>query len=189
MTLYWPIAALVAISTGLLALSAIGDPGRALLRYDAELVSAGEIWRLLSAHVVHLGLAHTLLNVAGLVLIGLLFAAVMTPSYWLLATVCSALSVSLGLYWFNPTVIWYVGFSGVLHGLFVAGATAMSQHEKVLAIGLLVGLAAKLGFEQWVGPMPGSEHTAGGRVIVDAHLYGAIGGWLASVLQRLLKRL
>ena len=45
-----------------------GDAGRALLRYDRAALAAGQWWRLLTAHVVHLGLEHAALNSLGLVL-------------------------------------------------------------------------------------------------------------------------
>ena len=45
-------------------------------------------------------------------------------------------------------------------------------------------VAGKLAWEQFAGPLPGSESGSGGPVIVDAHLYGAVGGLLAAVLIR-----
>jgi len=41
---------------------------------------------------------------------------------------------------------------------------------------LLVLVVGKLVWEQLTGALPGSESIAGGEVLVDAHLYGAIGG-------------
>jgi hypothetical protein len=41
---------------------------------------------------------------------------------------------------------------------------------------LCVALIAKLAYETVVGPLPGSEQSSGGTVIVAAHLYGAIAG-------------
>jgi hypothetical protein len=41
-------------------------------------------------------------------------------------------------------------------------------------------VVGKLLYEQLVGPLPGSESVAGGTVIVNAHLYGAVGGGLAA---------
>ena len=43
----------------------------------------------------------------------------------------------------------------------------------------------KIGWEQWHGPVPGSETTSGGPVVVDAHLYGAVGGAMAALLMRI----
>ena len=43
-------------------------------------------------------------------------------------------------------------------------------------------VVAKLAYEQIVGPLPGSESVAGGVVVVNSHLYGAVGGALAAVV-------
>jgi hypothetical protein len=43
-------------------------------------------------------------------------------------------------------------------------------------------LAAKLAWEQGVGAVPGSSGFIGGHTIVDAHLYGALGGGLGALL-------
>ena len=47
---------------------------------------------------------------------------------------------------------------------------------------LAVFVAGKLLWEQTVGPLPGSESSAGGTVIVNAHLYGAVGGVLGALI-------
>ena len=60
----------------------------------------------------------------------------------------------------------------------VAGIRGRETESMVLAI--LV--AGKLVWEQLAGPLPGSESASGGAVIVDAHLYGAMGGVLATLL-------
>ena len=44
---------------------------------------------------------------------------------------------------------------------------------------LFAGLVAKLAWEQTLGPLPMTARTAGGPVIVNAHLYGSLGGVLA----------
>ena len=55
-------------------------------------------------------------------------------------------------------------------------------------IGLLVGVAAKLLWEQTMGAMPFSEGVVGAGVVVDAHLWGAIGGLVAVGIIRLWRR-
>ena len=47
---------------------------------------------------------------------------------------------------------------------------------------LVLLLAAKLFWEYMNGPLPGSESMTGGRVIVEAHLYGAMAGLAAVFL-------
>jgi rhomboid family GlyGly-CTERM serine protease len=83
------------------------------------------------------------------------------------------------LLWLNPGLIWYVGLSGVLHALFVAGLLGDIREHAALGWLVLLGFAGKIIFEQMYGPLPGSERSAGGPVVVDAHLYGAIAGLIS----------
>jgi len=71
--------------------------------------------------------------------------------------------------------------SGALHGLFVAGAVALLFDEPRLGVGLLLGVAVKIAYEQFAGAMPFSEGIVGGAVVTDAHLWGALGGLAAAL--------
>ena len=97
-----------------------------------------------------------------------------------------ALFIGLMLYALNPHLHYYVGLSGVLHGLFVVGAWGERQHFRVSAYVLLALVFAKLVWEQLYGAMPGSESMIGGQVLVDAHLYGAIAGGLFLLLHQVI---
>src|SRR5215472_11747025 len=150
-----------------------GDGGQALLRYERSALAAGQWWRLLSAHLVHLDFRHALLNAAGLALVWVLFARDYSPKAWLAIVLGAIAAIDAGLWLGNSTVQWYVGSSGVLHGAMAAGALApvrRGEREGWLLAGLL---AAKLLYEQTVGALPfaGSD-----PVVVDAHLYGVAGG-------------
>ena len=81
-----------------------------------------------------------------------------------------------------PSLDWYVGLSGVLHGLLVAGLIGSIRQRRAESLVLGAVIAAKLGWEMLVGPMPGSAEAAGGAVIVEAHLYGAAGGLIGGAL-------
>ncbi len=84
-------------------------------------------------------------------------------------------------FWFVDSELrWYVGLSGLLHGLLLAGAIAGIRSLPVESIVIAAVVVAKLAYEQIVGPLPGSESVAGAAVVVNAHLYGAIGGALAA---------
>ena len=146
------------------------------LRFDRGHISQGAIWLLLSGNLAHLNWSHLALNMAGLVLVAVFFSNYMSALSWILLTLWAALAVGLGLLYFNPQIHWYVGMSGVLHGLFVVGAWYEYRRFKASGLVLLVLLAAKLLWEQWSGALPGSEAMSGGNVVVDAHLYGAIAG-------------
>ncbi|MFL6551463.1 MAG: rhombosortase, partial [Povalibacter sp.] len=87
---------------------------------------------------------------------------------------------------FEPQLQWYVGLSGVLHGALAAGAIAWWQHEtRALASALTLVLVGKLCWEQWQGALPLSGDML---VIVDAHLYGAVGGLFAGVVLWMFSR-
>ena len=168
-----------------LALMLSGDSAREWLRFDRAGVAAGDAWRLLTGHFVHLGVTHTLLNLAGLVLVWILVGRAYTWRQWLWVMAGSMAAIDLGLWIGSPQLAWYVGLSGLLHGLLAAGVVAGLADRNSEALILAVVVAGKLAWEQFAGPLPGSEATSGGAVIVDAHLYGVIGGALvAAVLIR-----
>ncbi len=152
------------------AVLGLGDSVNALLRYDRSAIGAGGWWRLLTAHIVHLDAHHLILNELGLVLMWSLFAQDYDPVEWCAIVLAGALAISSGLWWLSPRVTWYVGASGVLHTVMAAGIAkhlAECVWDRWI---LLVGLCAKLAWEQWSG------HAAP-LIVVDAHLYGAASGF------------
>lgn len=156
-----------------------GDPVRFALRYERHPVLEGELWRLVTGHLVHGTPAHLLLNMAGVGLMGALFPRDYSLGQWLIVLLASLAAIDLGFVLFEPQLQWYVGLSGVLHGALAAGAVAWWRHEsRGLALALSVVLLGKLVWEQWHGALPLSGDMP---VIVDAHLYGAIGGTLAGL--------
>lgn len=160
----------------------VGDGVAEMLRFQRDAILGGDLWRLLSGHLVHLGWMHLLLNLSGLGLIWVLTGDSFSASGWWLVLFLCALFTAIGLLIFNPDLQWYVGLSGILHGLLLAGLLAHLIVGRGEALMLLLVLSAKLGWEQFYGPLPGSEASVGGTVVVDAHLYGAIGGAVSAVL-------
>jgi rhomboid family GlyGly-CTERM serine protease len=147
-----------------------------LLRWERSLIDQGQWWLLLTGNFVHLGQSHLWMNIVGFALVVALVWTHFSAIQWSLVIIFSSLVVGVGLWFFNPEVTGYVGFSGTLHGLILAGCIAdLRSYPKSSAI-LLTLVIAKLTWEQIAGPLPGSESTAGGSVLVDSHLYGAIGG-------------
>ncbi len=186
-TLAWLVPAILALAA--LGLLLTGDSGRVALRFERTGIAAGQAWRLLTGHLVHLGFSHALLNVAGLVLVWFLVGRAFNWKQWLWVMAGSVAAIDLGLWFGTPMLEWYVGLSGLLHGMLAAGiATGLAARSGESAI-LAAVVAGKLAWEQFMGPLPGSEASSGGAVIVDAHLYGVIGGVLvAAVLIRVRGR-
>jgi rhomboid family GlyGly-CTERM serine protease len=168
--------ALVAICAALLLLALTGEGGRQLLRYDRAALAAGEAWRLITGHLVHLDLRHAILNCLGLALMWALFARDYSPRQWLLIVLVSMAAIDAGLWLCDSTVEWYVGSSGVLHGVMAAGTLAQLRRGEPTGWILLAFLAVKLAYEHWFGGLP----LSGTAVVVDAHLFGVGGGAAAA---------
>ncbi|TLZ26924.1 MAG: rhombosortase [Gammaproteobacteria bacterium] len=165
--------ALLGACAVLLLAALTGEAGRALLRYERGALAAGQWWRLLTAHVVHLDIRHALLNSLGLALLWALFARDYSPRQWGAVVLGAMAAIDAGLWLCDSTLLWYVGSSGALHGVMAAGALAhvrRGQRDGWVLAGLL---AMKLAYEHWLGALPFSGL---GTVVVSAHLYGAIGG-------------
>jgi len=152
------------------------------LRYSRALIEQGHWWLFITGNFVHLGWGHLVLNLAGLAMVWWFFIDDLKAWEWLLALLISGLFVTAGLYLFDVHLIWYVGLSGLLHGLFVAGGIRLLSKEFNFALVLLVVLAGKLAYEQFFGSLPGTSEMSGGPVVVNAHLYGAIGGVVSGIL-------
>jgi rhomboid family GlyGly-CTERM serine protease len=181
----WWLFGLLGASVVLLSLG--GESWREALRYERlAVLRQGEYWRLLTAHLVHGSALHLILNGAGLALVAALFPRAYGARAWLLILTLSVVAIDLALVLCEPQVDWYVGLSGVLHGALAAGAIAWWRHEpKALALALTLLLTGKLIWEQWQGALPLSGDMP---VVVDAHLYGAIGGAVAGAILWLLTR-
>ncbi|GGO70838.1 rhombosortase [Bowmanella pacifica] len=146
------------------------------LQYDRLQIENGQWWRLLTGHLLHTNFNHLLLNSAGVLLLWALHGYYYQYRPYLLFMLLSALACSLGLYLFSVQLIWYVGLSGVLHGLFAWGA--MMDIRQGIQSGwlLLLGLWAKVIYEQWFGPSADVAALIDANVAIDAHLFGAISG-------------
>lgn len=178
-----PYVVPLAIAVAAIAGQAGGDTFQELFRYDRQAILHGKVWRLLTGNFLHLSVMHLLLNLAGLALIWMFFGARFSHGQWIIIVLVSALATGMSLLAFTPEVGWYVGLSGALHGYFVAGCMAEIRLKLREGWWLLGVITLKLAWEQWHGPMPGTASLAGGEVIVDAHLFGAIAGLAALLLK------
>lgn len=176
----WPLWLFLALVAGLELVG--GDPLRHALRFDHAAIAGGQWWRLLTGHLVHLGPSHMALNLAALVLGYLLCGDMFGFGRWLLILAGVCLGISTGLYLFDPGLVWYVGLSGALHGLLVAGALEMLRRGERIGGALLVLLVVKIAWEQTQGPVPWTAEASGGPVVVDAHFFGTLSGLLMYLL-------
>jgi rhomboid family GlyGly-CTERM serine protease len=170
---------LLAVCAALLLPVLTGEAGREALRYDRAALAAGQWWRLLSAHFVHLDFDHAALNSLGLLLMWALFARDYRPGQWLAIVLGSIAAIDAGLWLRDSTIAWYVGSSGALHGVMAAGTLAHLRRRDLDGCILAAFIVLKLLYEQSSGALPFTDSHAG--VIVDAHLFGVLGGLAAAV--------
>ena len=174
-------AALLGTIALILGVSATGDWGRQWLGYERGAIAAHQWWRLLSAHLVHLGWEHSLLNMLGLALLWALFAREYSPRRWLWIVLLSMACIDGGLWFLRPQVAWYLGASGVLHGALAAGACALYRRGEGTGAVLLLLLVVKLIYEQQAGA---SLFMSSVPLAPDAHLFGTLGGLTAGFVPR-----
>lgn len=169
------------LSLFILVLALFAGHSESLLQFDRELIHQGQWWRLLSGSFVHYGLYHLVMNLSALLLCGfVLLRQISIGVYLLLLGLCAG-AVGIGLYNYAPQFSYYAGLSGVLHGLIIAGLLLSIRFTPVTNTLVLVAVIAKLLHEQSADydihhallPVP---------VAVDAHLYGALGGFVATGL-------
>ena len=167
----------------------LGEPLKGALAYQREAILAGEWWRLVTAHVVHLNMRHMLLNVAALLLLGwFLVWRPLDTARLTIAGLATALSVGLLLLAASPTVAYYVGLSGWLHGLAVMVIAAHWCGDRLMSAGLALGLSGKLVWEAVYGANPGTEAAMGAPIITASHCYGALSAAATLALVTVLRR-
>lgn len=165
-----------------LALQAL--PHISLLEYRRALLTT-EPWRWITGHAVHINWAHAAINVAAWWVVARLFAPDLSARRQALVLALSAFAISATLAWFYPSIEWYRGLSGVLHGLFFAGATVwmITARPRTLAnlwlpVALWVGGWIKVLLEQPIGAATPYVDWLQAGVVPQAHLAGAACGTL-----------
>jgi rhomboid family GlyGly-CTERM serine protease len=182
-------AAALSLAVVFVLLGALAPHVNPWIEYERAAVGGGQAWRLVTAHLAHLGLAHGVLNAAAWILVWRLGRGVVPAGQWAWLLAGSAGAVDAGLYLFSPGVEWYVGASGMLHGAFAGMAWLASRGTAPQFGRILLGvLAAKLIWEQVAGGTVGAAILGDAVTITAAHLYGAAGGMLTAMALRAVRR-
>ncbi|MFN9574209.1 MAG: rhombosortase [Betaproteobacteria bacterium] len=166
-------------------------PLHGALEYRQALV-ASQPWRALTAHLVHVNWVHALLNLAAWLVVARLFAPELRTWRQPLVLAVAALAVTLHLALLHPGIAWYRGFSGTLHGVFFAGATAwllalLTDGERRpralwLPAVLVAGGWVKVLAEQPGGSLTPYAQWLGAGIVPQAHLAGAVAGSVLGLL-------
>ena len=148
------------------------------LVYQRDAINNGQLWRLFTGHFFHTNGFHLILNLCALVLLWALHGQFYSKANYLVLFIVSAISCSIGLYYFSPDLYQYVGLSGVLHGVFIFGALSDIKHKDKTGYLLFLGVWLKILHEQIYGASSDVVNLIEANVAIDAHLWGAIGGLL-----------
>lgn len=176
---HWPALAIAVCALGL---EFGGDAWRVAVRFDRIGLASGELWRLVTGQLVHLGWSHLLLNLAGLAVLSVLFGTGVSRRRFLWYFVGGVAGVNAGLWFVATDIEWYVGLSGALHGIWAGGAgDSIRRGDRRFGVAVGALLVLKLVIEQVMGPLPLTEGISGGTVVQIAHLFGATGGLIAAV--------
>jgi rhomboid family GlyGly-CTERM serine protease len=152
-----------------------------IFEYHREQVLAGQFWRLLTANFLHLNINHALLNMATLVIAGLLFRDTgRSMLWWSSLLLAGSVSVGLGMLLFDTGVVSYVGLSGSLYGILAAGfllVIKQQPHNRWLYLIIYSYICYKVLSQQFSGfDKEYLRQYIGGSVIASSHLFGLICG-------------
>lgn len=146
-------------------------------------------WRFLSAHWVHVGWIHYLLNMLAFICLPFIFPKIRT---WLMVfmMICVPILSSMTFYFFYPKIGLYAGFSGVLHGLYAVAAlvSLTDVKERNFALLILLGLSAKLIWEATMGELSATMRLIGSPILIEAHQVGVMIAVMILLLLKIIQK-
>ena len=154
-----------------------------IFKFEHDAITDGQIWRIFTGNFLHTNAWHLTMNLAGLWVIVLLHELHYKRHTPKLALLFISLCIfeGVGLYIFYPELKSYVGLSGVLHGLFTFGAIMDIRKGLFSGYLLLLGVIAKVAYEQYFGASNGMTELINARVATESHLVGVIAGLICAL--------
>lgn len=152
------------------------------LAFDRMQIEQFQWWRLLTANLLHTNANHLLLNLIAVALLWALHGQYFRLGQYTLMFFILCISTTLLIYGFAKQLQWYVGLSGVLHGVFLIGAYFDIKQGMKTGWLLLIGVLIKVGHEQIFGASQDIADLINATVAIDAHLFGTISGLMIIVI-------
>lgn len=146
------------------------------LEYQRFAVSDGQVWRLFTANLVHLSAEHTLMNLASLWLITLIFRPLLKTQDWFIWLLILYFMNILGIYLWLPELKQYVGMSGALYGLIAAACVAELRLKVLISGVLLLIVGLKIFIPKILGLSNEYDEWIGGFVVEESHIIGYLQG-------------
>ena len=170
----------ILVVLGLAQLTPVSD----FFVWDRSLIQQGEIWRLITGNFTHTNLLHLMMNAAALTVFCFIFKDILNPKkLWLLLF---SISLLTGSFLLLSAMQSYVGLSGVLHGLFIWAAIEDIKQQRNTGWLLLIGVLAKIAWEQYFGASTSTISLINAKVATEAHLIGALSGGMLQLVNYIL---
>ncbi len=170
---YWLSASITLVVLLLMLL----EPGAShWLEYNRTSVNDGQIWRFFTANLVHLSPQHTLMNLASLWLITLIFRSLLKIKDWISWFLILYVSNIFGMHLWLTELNQYVGMSGALYGLIAACCVAEMRLKVKISALLLVIVGVKIFAPKIFGVTSEYDSWIGGFVVEESHIIGYLQG-------------
>lgn len=176
---YWLTVSITAVVLTLLLLEPHSSHW---LEYQRKSVESGQVWRLITANLVHLSLEHTLMNLASLWLITLIFRPLLNTKDWLAWFLILYITNILAMHLWLPELNRYVGMSGALYGLIAAACVAELRLKVFISGALLLIVGLKIFAPKILGIDNEYDEWIGGVVVEESHIIGYIEGLALGLL-------
>ena len=156
---------------------------RESLYFNIEAISQGEYWRFFTGHFLFFSYNHLLFNSIALLIYVLIFNSTITK-YIFLEIALLATIISTGLIFLSNQLSGYIGFSGILFGLYILSAIKYIPTNKRLAYSVLAILSLYIANQLFKGELIESS-IYDIRTSTYAHALGYFGGILLATVYRL----
>jgi rhomboid family GlyGly-CTERM serine protease len=159
------------------------------LEYDRIAIGSGQIWRLLTGHLVHYSYDHFFWDTITFVALAVVCERSNSTRRLLTCMTTAAVCISLAMWFWAPLIERYRGLSGVDSALFALltaevfteGRRSANRMQVAVASTCLTGFLLKIAFELATGQTVFVTSLGSGAVGVPlAHLVGAAVGLIAS---------
>ena len=157
---------------------------RELLYLHIEHVTQGEYWRFFSAHFTHISWVHCLSNIVGLILLAGIFNQSKKTLHWSFATFLICTIVSTGLILFSNQLNWYIGFSGVLTGLYAYAAIITFRENLKISTIIIIALSIYILAQVLEGEIINATIMTDIKTSSYAHAFGFITGLIYGSIEQ-----
>tara|TARA_R110002074_G_scaffold276192_1_gene447635 strand:- start:78 stop:608 length:531 start_codon:yes stop_codon:yes gene_type:complete len=160
------------------------QPARELMYLHIDSFKQGQYWRFFTGHFIHYSWIHCISNVVGLLLLSGIFHHTKQATNWILVLLITIVVISTCLILFSNQLEWYVGFSGVLTGMYAYASIKTFKENAGVSALLFIALFTYVALQTLEGELVSSVLMSDLKTSSYAHAYGLIAGGLYAVIEK-----